>query len=135
VASRKPDRYGGGVVFFVNELEHDYIANIEELEEAGTPGVLQDIRAGLCFDLKENVGEQTIRELEHRHMERAVKRLLEMENLVLLGNNLLPKVGIFSFIVKSRFGKILHPNYITSLLNDLFGIQTRAGCACAAMYG
>lgn len=57
---RKPDRPGGGPVFFVNEIDHEYIGNVEELEEAGTPGVLQDIRAGLVFQLKEQIGEQTI---------------------------------------------------------------------------
>lgn len=44
-----PDRIGGGPVFFVNEKDHDFVANIEELEEAGTPGVVQDIRAGLVY--------------------------------------------------------------------------------------
>lgn len=47
--SRKPDRIGGGPVFFVNELEHEFLSNTEELEEAGTPGILQDIRAALVF--------------------------------------------------------------------------------------
>ena len=37
---RIPDRIGGGPVFFVNEKDHDFVANIEELEEAGTPGVI-----------------------------------------------------------------------------------------------
>ena len=46
---RLPDRIGGGPVFFVNEKDHDFVANIEELEEAGTPGVIQDIRAGLVY--------------------------------------------------------------------------------------
>ncbi len=36
-------------MFFVNELDHEFVANVEELEEAGTPGVIQDIRAGLAF--------------------------------------------------------------------------------------
>lgn len=67
LVGRKPDRAGGGPVFFVNELEHEFVGNIEELEEAGTPGVLQDVRAGLCFDLKENIGEDTIRTLERSH--------------------------------------------------------------------
>ncbi|MCK5762652.1 MAG: hypothetical protein KAH05_00890, partial [Clostridiales bacterium] len=31
--------------------------------------------------------------------------------------------------------KILHPKFVTRLLNDLFGIQTRAGCSCAGPYG
>ena len=35
-----PDRIGGGPVFFVNEKDHDFVANVEELEEAGTPGVI-----------------------------------------------------------------------------------------------
>lgn len=47
-------------MFFVNEIDHEYIGNVEELEEAGTPGVLQDIRAGLAFQLKEQIGTQTI---------------------------------------------------------------------------
>jgi hypothetical protein len=31
--------------------------------------------------------------------------------------------------------RILHPKFVTRLLNDLFGIQTRAGCSCAGPYG
>jgi hypothetical protein len=58
-----------------------------------------------------------------------------MKNMALLGNNTLPKVNIFSFLIKSRHGKFLHPNYVTILLSDLFGIQTRSGCSCAALFG
>ena len=47
--SKKPHRFGGGIVFFVNETDHEFVANVEELEEAGTPGVISDIRAGLAF--------------------------------------------------------------------------------------
>ena len=32
-------------------------------------------------------------------------------------------------------GRFLHWNFVTSLLNDLFGIQCRGGCACAGPYG
>jgi len=46
---RIPDRIGGGPVFFVNELDHEYVANTEELEETGTPGILQDIKVALVF--------------------------------------------------------------------------------------
>jgi len=38
--SKKPARFGGGIVFFVNELDHEFVSNVEELEEAGTPGVI-----------------------------------------------------------------------------------------------
>ena len=33
---------------------------------------------------------------------------------------------------KDRF---LHPKFVSKLLNDLFGIQSRAGCMCAGPYG
>lgn len=38
--SRKPARSGGGIVFFVDELDHEYVSNVEELEESGTPGIV-----------------------------------------------------------------------------------------------
>jgi len=51
-----PHRLGGGTVFFVNELEHEFIPDKQDREESGTPGILQDVRAGLVFQLKESVG-------------------------------------------------------------------------------
>lgn len=36
----KPDRPAGGTVLFVNEKEHVYLDNTEEMEEGGTPGIL-----------------------------------------------------------------------------------------------
>lgn len=32
-------------------------------------------------------------------------------------------------------GRYLHHNFVAALLNDLFGIQSRAGCSCAGPYG
>jgi selenocysteine lyase/cysteine desulfurase len=58
--SRKPHRLGGGIVFFVDEIDHEFVSNIQELEESGTPGIIQDIRAGLVFQLKEAVSVDTI---------------------------------------------------------------------------
>ena len=31
--------------------------------------------------------------------------------------------------------KFLNPAFVVSLLNDLFGIQSRSGCLCASMFG
>lgn len=62
-------------------------------------------------------------------------RLSKIPNLILLGNNDLPKVPIFSFIIKTRLGKLLNPYLVSSLFNDIFGIQTRSGCNCAGLYG
>lgn len=78
---------------------------------------------------------QTIIEKEEAINAKVKKALLGIENLILLGNNDLPKVSIFSFVIKSKKGKLLHPSFVCSLLNDLFGIQSRAGCQCSSMYG
>jgi hypothetical protein len=40
---------------------------------------------------------------------------------------------IFSFLVR-RGRYYLHFNFVSALLNDLFGIQARGGCACAGPY-
>jgi selenocysteine lyase/cysteine desulfurase len=139
--SRKPARVGGGIVFFVDELDHEYVQNVEELEESGTPGVIQDIRTGLVMQLKEAISTNTILEREKLIHDRVMSRLKPLLNskLFLLGNNNdLPKVGIYSFLIRARVNggwKFLNPPFVVSLLNDLFGLQTRSGCLCAGMYG
>ena len=56
-------------------------------------------------------------------------------NLVLLGSTLVPRLPIFSFLIRHPIaGVFLHHNYVCALLNDLFGIQARGGCACAGPY-
>jgi len=52
-----------------------------------------------------------------------------------MGNNNLPKVPIFTFVIRTFNGKLLHPNFVSQLMGDLFGIQTRSGQNCAAMVG
>ena len=32
-------------------------------------------------------------------------------------------------------GMYLHYDFVVTLLNDIFGIQSRGGCACAGLYG
>ena len=60
LASSKPYRLGGAIVFFVNETEHEFVADKQEREESGTPGIIQDIRTGLVFQLKEAITADTI---------------------------------------------------------------------------
>jgi hypothetical protein len=58
--------------------------------------------------------------------------LKSIPNLILLGNPGLEKLPIFSFMIKhEQSGYYLHHNFVTALLNDLFGIQSRSGCAVA----
>ena len=40
-------------VFQVTKTKEHYISNIEEREEGGTPAIVESIRAGLAFQLKQ----------------------------------------------------------------------------------
>jgi hypothetical protein len=56
--------------------------------------------------------------------------------IVILGNpDPARRISIVSFNLRDRDNKYLHPKFVTTLLNDLFGIQSRAGCSCAGPYG
>ena len=52
---------GGGTVRYVTPTTHAYHTEPEIREEGGTPGIVESIRAGLVFGLKEAVGSDTIR--------------------------------------------------------------------------
>lgn len=129
-----PAQPGGGTVAYVNPKEHRYLDDPVHREEGGTPAIIESIRAGLVFQLKESVGVETIKRREHDFIRRAIERWEKNENLVILGNRDAWRLSIVSFVVKHG-GRYLHHNYVAALLNDLLGIQARAGCSCAGPYG
>jgi selenocysteine lyase/cysteine desulfurase len=125
---------GGGTVAYVNAEEHVYLSDPEHREEGGTPAIIESIRAGLVFGLKEAVGAAVIREREESFIRRALRRWSHVPGLEVLGHHDQPRLSIVSFVV--RHGeRYLHHNYVVALLNDLFGIQSRGGCSCAGPYG
>ena len=130
-----PTTAGGGTVDYVSEIGQDYFKNPEEREKAGTPGIIQAIKASLAVELKSKIGIDKIEELEYSYTKKFIDRFKDNENLIILGPDEPEKrVSIISFMVEYK-GKHLHPRFVTRLLNDLFGIQSRAGCACAGPYG
>jgi len=126
---------GGGTVAYVNTQEHRYLSDIEHREEGGTPAIIESIRAGLVFQLKESVGIPTIHALEAKFLARAIAAFNQETRIELLGNVKADRLSILSFVVKGPTGKYLHHNFVVALLNDLFGIQSRGGCSCAGPYG
>ena len=44
----------------MNRVDHRYLDDIEHREEGGTPAIIESIRAGLVFRLKNAVGQETI---------------------------------------------------------------------------
>ena len=131
-----PSVSAGGTVDYVGMLDQDFIGHIEEREKAGTPGVLQTLKAGLVFQIKDAVGIDVIHAREHEYARRALQSWGEDDNIELLGNpDPDSRVGIISFNIRDAGGQYLHHKFLTVLLNDLFGIQSRAGCSCAGPYG
>jgi selenocysteine lyase/cysteine desulfurase len=136
-----PTVSAGGTVDYVGTANQDFITRIEEREKPGTPGVLQVLKAAMVFEVKDNVTTARITQREHELLERIFKRWNDNPGIEILGNQDPSKrVGIVSFNIMSNSddetnSHYLHPKFVTTLLNDLFGIQSRAGCSCAGPYG
>ncbi len=126
---------GGGTVTYVGPNDHDFLPGIEEREKPGTPGILQALRAALAAHIKDRVGTALIREIEDLHLRKVLGRWAADPRLELLGNpDPARRIGIVSFNIRHG-AHYLHPRFVTRLLSDLFGLQTRAGCSCAGPYG
>ncbi len=133
--NRVPAVVGGGTVAYVNPEEHVYLDDPVHREEAGTPAIVESIRAGLVFQLKDTVGTETIRVHEADYVRRAIDAWQQVDEIDVLGNTEAERLSILSFVVRRPGGKYLHHNAVVALLNDLFGIQARGGCSCAGPYG
>ena len=130
----RPSTVGGGTVSFVSRDNHTFLAPGERSEEAGTPAIIESIRAGLAFKIKADVGDEAIEALEEKWSNLIKHTFASNAAIDVLGNPNAKRLSITSFRVKTEFG-YLHHGLVVSLLNDLFGIQMRAGCSCAGPYG
>ncbi|CAL1409792.1 unnamed protein product [Linum trigynum] len=154
LGSAPPSTCGGGTVDYVNgfkEMDTLYSEGIESRENGGTPPIIQIIRASLTFWIKEYISYSVIQNHENYFIDKALKRLIPNKNILVLGNTTARRQAILSFLVLSttvqegslnmwaekgnKLDKPLHGPFVAVLLNDLFGIQARGGCACAGPYG
>ncbi|KAF4654840.1 hypothetical protein FOL47_009766 [Perkinsus chesapeaki] len=141
-----PTICGGGTVGYVSSRGHYYIDHLEEREEAGTPDILGCIRAGAVYHIHSLLGIDSIAEHESHMASYLEERLRTNSKIHILG----PKdrghcAGIVSFNIlynekkeshhQHNHGLYLHYNFVSCVLNDIFGIQARGGCACAGPYG
>lgn len=134
-ADLPPTVCAGGTVDYVSPLKEEYIRDIESREKPGTPGIMQAIRTALVFQLKDKVGVETIETIEAYHYQRFKAAFEGDDRIAFYGpQESEKKVPIIPFNIRHR-DRVLHPKFVTRLLNDLFGIQTRAGCSCAGPYG
>lgn len=135
VCTRRMYHPGGGTVRFVSATSHDYSADIATREEAGTPDVIGDIRAALCFMVKAAIGQA---QMDARHAELRARALAVWSKnpaMQIMGNPKARALPIFSFRIRDiAKGGYLHHQLFTRLLSDYHGIQARGGCACAGPY-
>jgi len=126
-----PDQPGGGTVTFTNPWGgRFYIDDIESREDGGTPGFLQGIKTAMAVKLKEEMGVENIIAREHEINKQLFEGFEKIPEIKILDDHQKDRLGVFSFTVEN-----IHYNLMVRLLNDLFGIQTRGGCACAGTYG
>ncbi|MFN0061469.1 MAG: aminotransferase class V-fold PLP-dependent enzyme [Myxococcaceae bacterium] len=131
--TRRPERPGGGTVEYVagsDRASVDYTHRLDEREEGGTPAIVSDLRAGISFLVKDLLGAQATLSHECEIAKTALTRLSRHPRIQILGSSGLPRLPILSFNVQG-----LHHDLVSVLLDQLFGIQNRAGCSCAGPYG
>ncbi len=134
VKSTVPTQPGGGTVDFVTDDDTLYSDSITHREEAGTPAIIEAIRCGLVFQLKDTVGGEAIHHREQQLVQAAIEAWEHNPAIRVLGPRQAERLSITSFMVRHGRG-FLHHNFVVAVLNDLFGIQARGGCSCAGPYG
>jgi selenocysteine lyase/cysteine desulfurase len=135
VRNRVPTVPGGGTISYVHAGGQHYLDEVAHREEGGTPAIVESVRAGLVFQLKQAVGSEVIMEREDGFVRRAIGSWRANPAIELLGDLDDARLPIVAFRVRTPAGGLLHHNFVVALLNDLFGVQARGGCSCAGPYG
>lgn len=125
-----PSFSGGGTVEYVNKTSQTYKKGIEEREDAGTPPILQFIRASLAYQLRNEIGFELIKKQKDELKEYFINELRKIPNCEIYGNQEASNIGIISFNIKG-----LNPYDLCNRLSTEASFQTRAGCSCAGPYG
>lgn len=135
LASVRPAVPGGGTVDFVGPDVVDYTTSLEHREEGGTPAIIESIRAGLAFRLRDAVGAHNIQRREWQFVQRALAAWRQVPQIQILRDTGADRVSTVGFTLGYTRGQLVHHNFVVALLNDLFGIQARSGCSCTGPYG
>ena len=135
-----PSMPGGGTVQFVSPAGHSYVRTPEDKEQGGTQDVLAACRASLALRVRASFDAGWVAKRAHNLARLLDTGLRRHPRVKVLG----PPVGdtdtqlrlpVCSFLVRGPGNRWLHHHFVTALLNDVFGIQCRGGCACAGPYG
>ncbi|WP_314068771.1 aminotransferase class V-fold PLP-dependent enzyme [Campylobacter showae] len=130
VKSDKPTFAAGGTVSYVSRSSHFFAPSVERTEEGGTQHVMGLIRASLAYRLRNEVGLDVIKSREDELTKQFCEGLDEITEVVSYCPRGVPRLPIFAFNVKG-----VSPYDFAEALSEDYGVQTRAGCACAGPYG
>ena len=130
VKSDKPTFAAGGTVSYVSRSSHFFAPSVERTEEGGTQHVMGLIRASLAYRLRNEVGLDVIKSREDELTKQFCEGLDNIPEVVSYCPRAVPRLPIFAFNVKG-----VSPYDFAEALSEDYGVQTRAGCACAGPYG
>lgn len=120
-----PYEYGGGMIIDVKK-DISTFAKVPERLEAGTPNIAGVIAFGAAIDYLNNLGMTNVREHDVMILDYAIKELLKIKGLTILGTKDAEKrTGLVSFTLDNA-----HPHDVAAVLNSE-GIAVRAGHHCA----
>ena len=97
VRNAVPTAPGGGTVAFVDPIGHQYLDDPVAREEGGTPAIVESIRAGLVFALKQAVGTDLIAVREQQLWQHVLHRWAASPGIEVLGNQQAARLSIVSF--------------------------------------
>jgi len=127
--NRTPVVPGGGTVSYVAPTEHRYVTDPETREDGGTPAIVESIRAGVGFALKDALGTDLIEECETRAWHEARDRLAQEPGIRVLGDTAAARLPVVSQATSSQSNSVT----LARLPLALTGPQsTRRGCRVAA---
>lgn len=127
---KTPSFAGGGTVTYVSKTSAKYSLSFTQREDAGTPGILQFIKASLAYELRDEIGLKNIQDKEAKLKNYFIKKMKAIKNIETYCAHNLHKLPIFSLNIKD-----INPYKVALILSEKYGIQTRAGCGCAGPYG
>ena len=122
--NKLPPYQGGGEMIKQVTFEKTTYAGLPHKFEAGTPNIAGVIAFGTAIDYMNEIGFDNIATYEHKLLDYATKKLLQIEGLKIYGTSK-NKTAVISF----NIGEI-HPYDIGSIIDKL-GIAVRTGHHCA----
>lgn len=126
-----PTFAGGGTVAYVSKDDHIFNSDIEIREDAGTPAIIQLIKASFAYQLRNEIGIKKIQDRKVELFKILKEGLKEFKNCTIYGaQNRHQSVGILALNFQG-----ISPFDLCEKLSLNYGIQTRAGCSCAGPYG